>query len=294
MTCDDARPLIAALGDGTLDDASRLRLDDHLGTCPACRDRIDRRSRLDTLLRAALTVPDPGEAHFERQRQRALAAVGSRPRRLPTTLRLVAAAALAAAAVFMIVKGPVLVSKPAPSIPPAPAPIAARPEAPVNHPELPVVRPEPPTPPTLEKPAVAIVPAPAVPAGPAPGSAGRAVRMSRESVEVALAETPSERVAALCTAAEAQLHELAEAVVKDPALAAELAGAYRLLVGEGVAGVLRDRAESEKDLSAARDIAAHRARDHEATLAALSDGTTGPLKDRLALALEASRSLSGR
>jgi hypothetical protein len=279
MTCEDAPSLIASLLDRSLDDASRIRLEAHLRGCAVCQDRVDRKVRLETLLRLALPVPDPGDAHFEEQRRRVLTGLKSRRPRWGASLRLIAAASVAAAALLMVIKGPGTGRTPAPANTPAPRPIVERPVHPQETPEL--------------KPAVEPPVRPVVPSEPSAGTAERTMRMSRESVDIALAETPSERVLALCAAAEAQLRDLAEAIVKDPALASELAGAYRLLVGEGVARVLDDRAETEQDLASARMIAARRARDHEATLAALSDRASGPLKGQLALALEASRAVSG-
>ena len=120
------------------------------------------------------------------------------------------------------------------------------------------------------------------------------VRMTREAVDVALAETPAERVTALCAAAEAQLEELRRMLAKDPELAAELAAAYRVLVSDGVSSVLHDPSEPAEELAAAREIASRRARDHEATILALGGETSGPLKESLSLALEASRELSRR
>jgi hypothetical protein len=292
VNCDEIRRLLSAFGDASLPEPGRVDVSRHLASCVACRGQAERRARLASLLRIGLPVPEPGEIHFERERARIL-----KPARVPGGHRraqLLMAGALAAAAVIMVVAGPKLLrtprrtetSAPAPvvrteTIPQTSEPASVPPVVPKKDPPSPVPSRQP------EGPAVAK-------AGPPAGTAERLGRMTREAVEVALAETPSERVATLCAAAEAQLRELQEAVAKDPTLAAELAGAYRILVGQGVAGVLQDQGESEVELAAARDLAARRAREHEAALAALAGGASGPLKESLGEALAASRSLSGR
>jgi len=315
VNCDGLRAMLGALREGPLADDLRSAALRHLELCPACRSLLDRRDRLEALIRAALPVPDPGEAYFEGLRSRLLPAPGAAGvRRKIGAVPILAAAALAAAAVVLITFGSSLLRKaapvpelrapivqsPAPAAPPGgpPAGIAKPPDPPLPRaaapptgregapkaPEIPVPLP----PPSAPREALAL------PAGPPPGTAARQARMTGEAVEVALAETPAERVLALCAAAEAQLRDLPGAIATDPALAAELAGAYRLLVAEGVAGVLREQGEPEQELAQARGVAERRARDHEAALVALSGGTSGPLRESLALALEASRSISGR
>jgi hypothetical protein len=308
VNCDDARILLPDLRDGTLPEDTRPAIDSHLRSCGACREVLDRAARLEEVMRSALTVPDPGSSYFEGQGARLLGA-SRRSTRRPVGLSLLIAGALVAAAVLMIIHGPVHVGTSTPIAPPAAearkqdlvkevprdretaAVVKTRTmEDPLHSVPAPRVReaaPQP-TPPSERRDATA------EPPRPADGTAARVVRMSHEAVEVALAETPTERVAALCAAAEAQLRDLPDAMATNPTLAAELAGAYRLLVGEGVAEVLRDRAESDRDLASAREFAATRAREHEATLAALSGGTSGALKESLGRALEASRSLTGR
>jgi hypothetical protein len=294
--------LLSDFGDKSLPEPGRLDVSRHLRSCSACRRLAERRRCLGILLRSGLPVPEPGDLHFERERARILQAAGlARAPRRRVALALVAGA-LAAASVLMILKGPALLgSRKSPPVPaPAPAPIVRTkppvrvpaPEPPPRKEEARAPEKEPQVVPAPPPPAP--VPVPVIPEGPAPGTAVRLVRMAGEAVEVALAETPIERVTALCAAAEAQLRELPEAIAKDPALAAELAGAYRLIVVDGVGSVLRESAEPEAELAAARDVAARRARDHEETLAALAGSASGPLKESLGEALAASRMLSGR
>jgi hypothetical protein len=297
VKCDEIRKLLEAFGDASLPEPGRIDVSRHLKSCAACRGTVERRRRLGSLLRAAFPVPDPGDAHFERERARILGAAGAAARR--SRLTFLVAGALAAAAVVMVVAGPAILkaARRGETVPHEPvARSEASPRIPEPAPPRSLAQDQAPSPSSVPspRPEVASDRPAAAKAGPPAGTAERMGRMTKEAVEVALAETPSERVAALCAAAEAQLRELPEAMVKDPALAAELAGAYSVLVGEGVAGVLQDKEEPEAELAAARALAARRARDHETALAALTSGTRGSLKESLVEALAASRSVSGR
>jgi hypothetical protein len=125
-----------------------------------------------------------------------------------------------------------------------------------------------------------------------PGTPEHLARLTEESVDIGLAETPRERVVALYLAAESRLRELREAIGSDQALATELASAYVLLLSEGVKSVLQDQTESPAELALARQAAADRARGHENALAALGGAATGKLKETLDEALATSRELS--
>jgi hypothetical protein len=116
--------------------------------------------------------------------------------------------------------------------------------------------------------------------------------MTEEAVDIGLAETPRERVVALFGAAEARLGELGQALRQDPGLATELAGAYLLLLGEGVRSVLADRTESSQELALARMAAREHARGHESTLLELGAHAQGKLKGTLEEALAVSRELA--
>jgi len=326
MMCRQIRPLLGPFEDDSLPQDDRATVVSHLAGCDACRERVERRHRLGSLLRSALDVPDPGEEYFRKQRAKLLAADPSSHAAGKSIVgRFIPIAALLAASALLLVYGPGLVrTSPPPQATPVLGSVAAKPASeakpealripprpkdlsPVPPEAAPPVLPEPkPVPSAVPTPEKSVAPTPVVPTpreeppkaialtGPPAGSAVRMLRMTKEAVEVALAETPTERVVALCAAAEAQLRELEQAVPRDPQLAAELAGAYRLLVKEGVGGVLQDRAESPQDLNAARDEASRRVRGHEATLLALGGQSNGALKESLSLALEASRSLAGR
>ena len=126
----------------------------------------------------------------------------------------------------------------------------------------------------------------------ASGASARLAAMTEEAVSIGLAETPRDRVVALFQAAEARLGELGQVMRADPALASELASAYLLLLGEGVASVLQDKTESSQDLALARGAAREHARGHERTLAGLEAIAQGTLKGTLEEALAMSRELA--
>ena len=116
--------------------------------------------------------------------------------------------------------------------------------------------------------------------------------MTEEAVDIGLSETPRERVVALFGAAEARLGELGQVMRQDPGLASELAGAYLLLLGEGVRGVLQDGSESPQELALARRAAREHARGHESALVELGAIAQGKLKGTLEEALAMSRELA--
>jgi hypothetical protein len=116
--------------------------------------------------------------------------------------------------------------------------------------------------------------------------------MTEEAVDIGLAETPRDRVVALFGAAESRLGELGQVMHQDPGLASELAGAYLLLLGEGVKSVLRDGTESSQELALARRAARERARGHESTLLELVAVAQGKLKETIEDALAMSRELA--
>jgi len=310
MNCSGARSLLPALADGSLPESSRLPIQNHVEGCPSCTSFVERRLRLRELLRASMPTPDPGEPFFLRQRARILTPVAGEPQALVWG-RMLGAVAMMAAAVLILLLNPMrsrrqLPPEPsvvaersnvAPSSPPPSDPVRSTPES-ATAPVTPAPSPSKTDAPPAGEPIAPTVSHPPQPPaarpGPPAGTAERTLRMTKEATEVALAETPSERVAALCNAAEAQLRELPKVMGKDPVLAAELASAYRLLVLEGLGAVLKDKTESEADLQPARDIAARRTREHEAMLLGLSGGTAGTLQENLDLALAASRSFSGR
>jgi len=333
MTCKDLAPLLASLADGSLPPAEESLARAHLGSCAACRAAQGRFEKLEQLLGAGLSVPDPGEAYFKAQRARLLrsAAQGSvspapAELRRPRGPRFVWAAAaailiLAAGAAYWRgvparapEPGPTSLRSapserdPAPAAPPrtgtpatppqggipwapSPAPTAQKTSSPEEGPRpLPTPRPEgtpvlpPPTPPssvTKEAPSAL-----------AWGASARLSAMTEESVVIGLAETPRDRVAALFGAAEARLGELGQVIRQDPGLASELAGAYLLLLGEGVRSVLQDGTESPQELALARRAARERARGHESALLELGAVAQGSLQGTLKEALAMSRELA--
>lgn len=259
-----------------------------------------------------MPVPDPGAIFFKAQRERILARTRSdvaenvrRPRRL----RFVWATA---AAILILAAGAAFwVGVPSPS--PAPGGtsrssgssgtptdlVASGPGAsanpdssiPENVPQVPDPGPTPDPKVALETPGKSPVPK-EPPSTLAPGTAARLSRMTDESVDVGLAETPQEKVAALFGAAEARLKEVGEVMGQDPELASELAGAYLLLLGEGVRAVLKNESEPARELALARLAAAKRARNQEPALVLLGSTAQGPLKGTLEEALAMSRELA--
>lgn len=306
MICEEVGPFLPVLSDPALADADRQAVHAHLAACPKCRAARDRQERLIALVAQAGRVPDPGEAFWKAQREallkqaardaagfQALPSAGRKPGRL-----WVAAAAAALVAAGAVLWATVVLRPPTrPSgIPEARSGSSASPEvvppSRVPEPAKAVAKETPPPPaPPVPPPAPVRAPEERRPQ-PVARSTEYVLRMTDEAVDIGLAETPTDRVRALYHAAESRLGELREAMGKDPDLAAELAGAYVMLLSEGVKSVLGDGAESPAALAAARDLAALRARSHETVLASLDKAATGKLKETLDEALATSRALA--
>lgn len=328
MNCKDLEPLLASLGEGSLSPAEERRARAHLEGCGTCRAALARRGKLEQLLGTGLAVPDPGEAYFKAQRLRILQSAASpssaadsgapaAPARIrrPSHGRYAWAAAAAililavGAATYFGVPGlgartPATASGPA--VRPPGAPALPRPEIPpvegIPEAQRPILTAQKPPPP-LTRPAPEAGPAvagqsavPKVAPERTPtfgsGTSARLAAMTEEAVDIGLAETPRERVVALFGAAEARLGELGQVIRQDPNLASELAGAYLLLLGEGVKGVLTDASESPQEIALARLAARERARGHESTLLELGAVAQGKLRRTLDEALAMSRDLS--
>ncbi|MFN8624695.1 MAG: zf-HC2 domain-containing protein [Candidatus Binatia bacterium] len=66
--CRVYRVLAVDCVEGTLSRRQQERLDDHLARCPACSEELEGLRQLPTVLKT-VTVPDPGEAFWQQQRQ---------------------------------------------------------------------------------------------------------------------------------------------------------------------------------------------------------------------------------
>jgi hypothetical protein len=300
MTCEEVGPFLPVLEDGSLGEMERQGVQAHLDSCLRCRAALGRLGRLEGLLGRAASVPDPGAEFWVLQKRKILGDVQARnPAGQAILRRSFRILWTAAAAVMLLALGAFLgrrFSLPAPGRVESASRPAAGDSRESSPPEIsrpaPVVSEGTARPGVSEGPGVPPDPSPPLAAVVLPGSPEHLAQLTDELIDIGLAETPTDRVRALCQAAGARLRELRQVMERDPALATELAGAYIVLLGEGVKSVLRDGAETPASLAAAREVAALEARSHGTLLATLGGTATGKLKETLDEALATSRELA--
>jgi hypothetical protein len=124
----------------SLDEAQRLRFDDHLASCAACRGDRDR-MRLVREVGQALSVPAADSRAYGRAIARALleGAAAPAPRRRPLWLVPLAIGALAATAAAAVVLTRQETAPVVPHIAPAPTPVPASAPVPQHEAPAPVV-----------------------------------------------------------------------------------------------------------------------------------------------------------
>src|SRR5439155_26399686 len=115
-------------------------------------------------------------------------------------------------------------------------------------------------------------------------------RLTKENLEVGLAETASDRVMGPIKAADGRLNELKEALgTQNQTIAEDLATAYTMIVRRGIASLLQDRGEDAQALETARVVAKIYAGGNVKTLSGLEPEAQGTLKSAIHEALLATR-----
>jgi hypothetical protein len=305
VTCQETQRLLSELQEGALAAPQHKDVEAHLSGCASCRTEHDRTKALNGFLRDAFRVPEPAGDFWARQEAGILKTAarpappvrgkkgGSRMWFLGVGLGLAAAALVAVAVGLSIGSSP---ASPAPKeeakeVAPAPTPEGVEPRKKA-------------VPPTDSRPwsAFAKTPAPQEPAPSAnvpsavlPGDPDYLDRLTNESVEVGLAQTPGDRLLGLVRAAGSRLRELKAAVAaRKDVVAEDLAEAYTMIVRDGISGLLLDPEESGDALDDARGIARNYAASNIEDLKSLEAGAEGSLKTAIVDALRATRELAGR
>jgi hypothetical protein len=316
VNCQETQTLLPEYQEGVLQGAKLQEAETHLTGCASCRGVLAEAKNLDVFLREGVRVPEPPADFWSKQEARVLQAAGRRTTGKPSGHRGFSLWIVGVAALVIIAVGVYVVMRPT-SAPVTPMDTANAPEQPKEsgpmkepvagkqdagnaaptspselHPSLLTF----PTEPRSQDPA----PEPYRPVPPSatailPGDPEYLDRLTAESIEVGLAETPSDRVIGLFKAADDRLSELKAALgAQKGSVAEDLAAAYTMILRQGITAALDDRQEDPQDLDTARTMAKIRAGGNARTLAALEPKAQGTLKDALRDALQATREIANR
>jgi hypothetical protein len=305
VTCQETKALLPEYQEDALPENHRKDVEAHMSGCASCTEAHARTKGLDGFLRGTIRVPEPAGDFWTRQEAGILkAAVRPGPvtggKKGGSRLWLLGVGlGIAAAALVIVAVG---LSSGTPTTSPAPKEVAKH-EVPApaqegvdsesKAPNAQASRPWPSFPKAPASPETA--PRPSAITAVLPGDPEYVDRLTSESVEVGLAQTPSDRLLGLIRAAGGRLRELKAAVAaRKDVVAEDLAEAYTMIVREGMSGLLEDREESADVLDDARGVARNYAASNLGDLKSLEAAAEGSLKTALVDAVRATRELAAR